>query len=243
MQNGDIRMKRYATRGGWKKMYVYTPPGYDSSSDKKYPVLYILHGGGEDERGWATQGNTDIILDNLIAAGEAKPMIVAMIDGNSAGPGGPGGFNINVLNQFEGELKNTIIPFVESNFRVEADSKNRALAGLSMGGLQTLHAGVRNTDLFNYLGVFSSGWWSNNTELSDPQYKFMAENKDKINSNLKEFWIAMGGEEDIAHNNCQIMMSKFKEMGINYTYYTSPGGHTWPVWREDLYRFAPLLFH
>jgi len=111
-----------------------------------------------------------------------------------------------------------------------------------MGGLQTLHAGVRNTEMFNYLGVFSSGWWSNNIELSAPQYEFMKTNKDKINSNLKSFWIAMGGKEDIAHDNCQIMMEKFKEMGIKYDYYTSPGGHTWPVWREDLYKFAPMLF-
>ena len=240
--HGDIRMKRVMTRGGWKKFYIYTPPGYDTDTDKKYPVMYLLHGGGEDERGWATQGNTDLIMDNLIAAQEAKPMLIVMMDGNTGGGGGVAGFNIGALNQFEGELKNTIIPFVEKNYRTINDGAHRALAGLSMGGLQTLHAGVRNTEMFNYLGVFSSGWWSNNTELSAPQYEFMKTNKDKINSNLKSFWIAMGGKEDIAHDNCQIMMEKFKEMGIKYDYYTSPGGHTWPVWREDLYKFAPMLF-
>ena len=169
-------------------------------------------------------------------------MIVIMVDGNVQAPGGGAGFNANALKSFENELKNAVIPFVESNFRVAAGSENRALAGLSMGGLQTLYAGVRNTDMFDYLGVFSSGWFANNDELSGPEYAFMKENKDKINSGLKEFWIAMGGKEDIAYNNCQVMMDKFKEIGIKYSYYDSPGGHTWPVWREDLYKFAPLLF-
>lgn len=242
--HGDIRIKRYFSRASnqWRRFYAYTPPGYDQNTDQKYPVLYILHGGGEDERGWATQGKTDLILDNLIADGKAKPMIVIMVDGNVQAPGGGAGFNANALKSFENELKNAVIPFVESNFRVLAGSENRALAGLSMGGLQTLYAGVRNTDMFDYLGVFSSGWFANNDELSGPEYAFMKENKDKINSGLKEFWIAMGGKEDIAYNNCQVMMDKFKEIGIKYSYYDSPGGHTWPVWREDLYKFAPLLF-
>ncbi len=243
--HGDIRLKRYFSKAnqGWRNMYVYTPPGYDQNAGEAYPVLYILHGGGEDERGWATQGKTDLILDNLIAEGAAEPMLVVMMDGNMyGGRNGISGFNTNALNLFENELKENVIPFVEDNFRVKEEASARALAGLSMGGLQTLHAGPRNTDLFQYLGVFSSGWWANNTELSDPEYAFLAENKDKINKDLKQFWIAMGGKEDIAHDNCQVMMKKFDEIGINYSYYSSPGGHTWPVWREDLYKFAPLLF-
>ena len=242
--HGDIRIKRYFSRNGnqWRRFYAYTPPGYDVNTDEKYPVLYILHGGGEDETGWATQGKTDLILDNLIAANEAKPMIIIMVDGNMPGAGGLAGFNENVLKSFESELKLNVIPFVESNFRVKTGSENRALAGLSMGGLQTLYAGVKNSDMFAYLGVFSSGWFANNTALSQPQYDFMTANKDKINKDVKSFWIAMGGKEDIAYNNCQIMMDKFKEIGIAFSYYESPGGHTWPVWREDLYKFAPLLF-
>jgi len=164
-----------------------------------------------------------------------------MMDGNFQG-GGPAGFGLPQLNQFENELKNALIPFVEANFKVSNEAKNRALAGLSMGGLQTLHAGVRNSDIFNYLGVFSSGWWANNTKLSDPQYEFMKANKDKINANIKEFWISQGGKEDIAHANCQIMMKKFDEMGIKYKYSEYAGGHTWPVWRHDIYEFAQLLF-
>jgi len=238
--HGDIRIKRYFSEvtKSWRNFYLYTPPGYDQNINDKYPVLYIMHGGGEDQRGWATQGKTDLIIDNLIAEKKAVPMLVVMVDGNMPSSG----FGMEALNVFENELKKSVIPFVESNYRVKADSKNRALAGLSMGGLQTLHAGVRNTDLFAYLGVFSSGWWSNNNELSGPQYDFMKNNAVTINKNLKQFWIAMGGKEDIAWQNCQAMMGKFDEMNIKYTYSEYSGGHTWPVWRNNLFNFAQLLF-
>ena len=241
--HGDIRIKRYLSKAtnSWREMYVYTPPGYDKSTEK-YPVLYLLHGGGEDQRGWATQGKTDLILDNLIAQNKAKPMIIAMLDGNIGMGGGVAGFGENALRAFENELKMGAIPFVESNFRVEADAKHRALAGLSMGGLQTLHAGIKNTDMFAYLGVFSSGWWANNTTLSDPQYAFMKTNASTINNNLKEFWISQGGKEDIAHANGQIMMKKFDDMGIKYQYSEYAGGHSWPVWRHDLFMFSQGLF-
>ncbi|MCF0054552.1 alpha/beta hydrolase-fold protein [Dyadobacter sp. CY356] len=241
--HGDIRIKKYLskTMGTWREMYVYTPPGYDKSTEK-YPVLYLLHGGGEDQRGWATQGKTDLILDNLISEGKAKPMVIVMLDGNMGGTGGLAGFNENVLKQFENELKMGAIPFIESNFRVETDAKNRALAGLSMGGLQTLYAGIKNTEMFSSLGVFSSGWFANNTALSDPQYAFMKTNAEKINGNLKNFWISMGGEEDIAFKNCKIMLAKFDELGVKYKYSEYPGGHSWPVWRHDLFQFSQLIF-
>ena len=241
--HGDIRIKKYYSKvtNSWREAYIYTPPGYDNSTEK-YPAVYLLHGGGEDQRGWATQGKTDLILDNLIAEKKAKPMVIVMMDGNFQGGGSPAGFGLQQLNQFENELKNALIPFVEANYKVSNEAKNRALAGLSMGGLQTLHAGVRNSDLFNYLGVFSSGWWANNAKLSDPQYEFMKTNKEKINANIKEFWISQGGKEDIAHANCQIMMKKMDEMGIKYRYSEYAGGHTWPVWRHDIYEFAQLIF-
>ena len=135
--HGDIRIKQYFSKAtnSWREMYVYTPPGYEKSTEK-YPVLYLLHGGGEDQRGWATQGKANLILDNLIAENKAKPMVIAMLDGNMGNTGGITGFNENALKAFENELKLGAIPFVESNFRVATDAKNRALAGLSMGGLQ-----------------------------------------------------------------------------------------------------------
>ncbi len=241
--HGDIRIKKYFSRvtNSWRQFYIYTPPDYDSAVNTSYPVLYILHGGGEDETGWATQGKTDLILDNLIAAGKAKPMLIVMMDGNMSS-GGIAGFGEKSLQLFEKELKEAVMPAVEKNYRIAKGSANTALAGLSLGGLQTLYAGIKNTDHFAYLGVFSSGWWANQPALSSPQYEFMKNYASTINSNLKQFWIAMGGKEDIAYNNCQIMLAKFKGLNIVHTYTEYPGGHSWPVWRNNLYNFAQLLF-
>jgi len=236
--HGEVRMVRYysSVLGLWRKLYVYTPSGYNDS-EEKYPVLYLLHGGGEDERGWATQGKADLILDNLLAEKKAQPMLVVMVDGNTGTPG----FSEQILKSFEAELTQSVIPLVEKKYRVKTDSKSRALAGLSMGGLQTLYAGIYNPGLFSYLGVFSSGWLPNQKTISDRQYDYMKKNTGLINDRLT-LWIAMGGKEDIAYENCQAMLSKFKELNIKYTYQEYPGGHTWPVWRNNLYMFAPLLF-
>ena len=241
--HGDIRIKRYfsAVTRSWRCFYIYTPAGYDVNTSEKYPVLYLLHGGGEDERGWAAQGKTDLILDNLIAEKKAKPMLIVMMDGNFSTGGN--GFGESMLKTFEAELKQSVIPFIEKNFRAETDAKNRALAGLSMGGIQTLYAGINNTELFSYLGIFSSGWiQSMQGSIADAQYDFMKKNTDRINTNLKQLWISMGGQEDIAYKNCKIMLSKFDEMKIKYTYSEYPGGHSWPVWRNNLFNFAQLLF-
>ena len=238
--HGDIRIKRYYSNvtNSWRNFYMYTPSGYDQNPTEKYPVLYIMHGGGEDQRGWATQGKTDLILDNLIAAKKAVPMIVIMVDGNFP----LNGFGEESLKVFEKELKQSIIPFVEKNYRVKAETQYRALAGLSMGGIQTLYAGMRNTDMFSYLGVFSSGWFASQKELTDPQYEYWKNNADKINTNLKQLWISQGGKEDIAWQNCQIMRSKLDEMKIKYSYSEYPGGHSWPVWRNNIFNFAQVLF-
>lgn len=232
---GEVRIKHYfsQTANAWKRMFVYTPPGYDQTN-QTYPVLYLQHGGGEDESGWSQQGRTDIILDNLIAKGEAVPMVIAMLDGNSR--------------DFNAELFNECIPFVEKTYRVKKDKDNRALAGLSMGGIQTLNASISRPEMFSYVGVFSSGWWAKapqgfaNDDSTEQYYTLLKNNKEAYNKGFKQFWISMGGQEDIAYNNCQVMMKRFDEIGIKYTYYDTPGGHTWPVWRESLYRFAPLLF-
>lgn len=238
--HGEIRTKRYYSKvyESWRTFNIYTPPGYDGNSTEQYPVLYLLHGGGEDQRGWASQGKTDLILDNLIADGKAKPMLIVMMDGN----GGSMAFAEQSLRAFTSELKDNVIPFVEKNYRPSGEQKNRALAGLSMGGLQTLYGGVYNTGLFSALGVFSSGWLPMQKPIAEAQYKFMSDNASKVNSDLKLFWIAMGGKEDIAYQNCQNMMAKFDEININYKYHEYPGGHTWPVWRENLFEFSQLLF-
>ncbi len=232
--HGDIRMKRYfsTTAGDWRRAYIYCPPGYDTSTES-YPVLYLQHGGGEDERGWATQGLTDVIMDNLIAQGKATPMLIVMADGNSI--------------DFEKELLNDVIPMTEQNFRVKPGRDNRALAGLSMGGIQTLNIGIPNLDKFSHLGVFSSGWFANPNPFgvsmdSEKYYDMLKANKDDYNDKLKVFWLSMGGKEDIAYENCRVMRDRFDKIGIKYDYFETPGGHTWPVWRESLYNFAPLIF-
>ena len=239
--HGDIRMKRYYSEisRSWRRFFVYTPAGYDTRTDEKYPVLYLLHGGGEDERGWGTQGKTDLIMDNLIAARKAKPMLVVMLDGNMPSAG----FNSGALKAFEAELTQAVIPFVEKNYRVRKEPDSRALAGLSMGGIQTLYAGLYHTDMFAHLGVFSSGWLPFYQKVADEQYEFISKNKAAIDAQLRVLWIAMGGKEDIAYQNCQNMLKEFDTLKLKYTYSEYPGGHTWPVWRNNLYHFAQLLFN
>ncbi len=243
--HGDIRIEKYFSKvtNSWRQFYIYTPPGYDADATAKYPVLYILHGGGEDERGWAMQGKTDLILDNLIAEQKAKPMLIVMPDANIGVGGFSSGGIESALKLFETEMKQAVIPFVEKNYRTLNDAGSRALAGLSLGGLHTLYTGINNTDVFAYLGVFSSGWilpMMNN--FANDQYAFVKDNADKINRNLKVFWFSEGGKEDIAYKNGQIMLGKLDDLKIKHTYYEYPGGHSWPVWRNDLYNFAQLLF-
>lgn len=233
--HGETTMRRYYSKseGAWRRMFIYLPPSYQTELKKSYPVLYIQHGGGEDERGWALQGRTDIILDNLIAQGKANEMIVVMSDGN--------------CKDFIKELTEECIPLVEKTYRVKKDAANRAMAGLSMGGIQTLNIAVEKPELFQYVGVFSSGWFAarNNNFPgmgADDNYKKLSDRKDYYNKQFREFFLTMGGEEDIAFNNCKVMRQRFDEIGIKYKYFDTPGGHTWPVWRESLYQFAQLLF-
>ncbi|MCM1504524.1 MAG: alpha/beta hydrolase-fold protein [Muribaculum sp.] len=235
--HGEIAMRPYysSVDKAWRRMMVYTPPCYHNSADKKYPVLYLQHGGGEDERGWAVQGRTNIILDNLIASKEAEPMIVVMADGNTS--------------DFTKMLIDDCIPLVENTYKVIADADHRALAGLSMGGIHTLNAVIEHPELFRHVGVFSSGWWANANggmpgfaNDAEKYYSKLASEKDYFNNQFKNFWISMGGPEDIAYNNCKIMRGRFDELGINYDYFETPGGHTWPVWRESLYHFSKLIF-
>lgn len=232
--HGAVTMKRYfsTTAGDWRRMYVYTPAGYERGS-KRYPVLYLMHGGGEDERGWSTQGLTDLIMDNLIADGKAEPCIIAMLDGNTS--------------DFDMELFNDCMPFVERNFRVKTGAQHTALAGLSMGGIQILNTMVFHPDRFGYIGVFSSGWWASDRPgrpMMDTEryYTELSRDTERYNRAFRHFYITMGGPEDIAHRNCQIMMKRFDEIGLRYEYFETPGGHTWPVWRESLFRFAQKMF-
>lgn len=205
--HGDIRSKRYFSKftSSWRRLYVYTPPGYDKDTRKKYPVLYIQHGGGEDETGWAVQGRTDIILDNLIAAGKAKPMLVVMDNGNVSSPGGAradgGGYSSAGMAGFAYELVNNIVPFIESNYRVKTVAKDRALAGLSMGGGQAFYVGLGHKDKFGSVGVFSTGLFggintnAGQTFNAEEQIPGILTDSKSFNDSLKLFYISVGEQD------------------------------------------------
>lgn len=204
--HGDIRSKQYFSKftNSWRHLNVYTPPGYDKDTDKKYPVLYIQHGGGEDETGWAVQGKTDLILDNLIAAGKAKAMLVVMPNGNvpSTG-GGRGGYSAAGMAGYGNELLNNIIPFIESNYRATPNAQNRAVAGLSMGGGQAFFTGLGNKDKFTAIGVFSTGVFGGISNPAGGAAGFNAEeqipgifsNAKAFNDSLKVFYISVGEQD------------------------------------------------
>jgi enterochelin esterase family protein len=250
--HGDIRSKRYFSKvtNSWRRLNIYAPPGYDKDTDKKYPVLYIQHGGGEDETGWAVQGKTDIILDNLIAAGKAKPMLVVMANGNVPSPGGGrGGYSRAGMAGFADELLNNIVPFVESRYRVLANAENRALAGLSMGGGQAFYVGLGNKDTFASVGCFSTGLFGGIASPAGGAGGFDAEaqmpglltDSQSFNDSLKVFYISVG-EQDPRIEPTKKAVANFKEHGLKVEFASFPGGHEWQVWRKSLHDFAQRIF-
>ena len=249
--HGDIRSKNYFSKvtGTWRNINIYTPPGYDKDINKNYPVLYIQHGGGEDERGWAVQGKTNVILDNLIAAGKAVPMIVVIPNGNVTKPGvSAGGYTDEAMALFKDEMVGNIIPFIESNYRVKPGVANRAISGLSMGGGQAFYTGLRNTDVFSHVGVFSTGVFGgiNRTPAAapfDPETAIpgILTNPKSFNSKLKVFYISVG-EQDPRIEHTKKLIETFKAKGVKVEFASFPGGHEWQVWRKSLNDFAPKLF-
>lgn len=220
--------------GPQRRLHVYLPPGYDKGKD--YPVLYLLHGGGDSDFDWPTEGRAGIIMDNLIASGKAKPMVLVFPDG-IVGEGWP--FVTDpAQDKFSLELRTVIVPLVESTFNVSRRPEDRALAGLSMGGIQTLNIGLLHTKDFPYLGIFSSGWFPDGLKAFEAEYGPMLK---KETSNLKLFWIAHGST-DIARNNSLAMMKMFDRHGVKYQREETPGGHDMVNWRLYLSQFAPLLF-
>jgi len=245
--HGEIVNKIYfsKTTNSWRSMNVYTPPNYNNSKDQ-YPVLYIQHGGGEDERGWAIQGKTDIILDNLIAEGKAKPMIVVIPNGNVSKPGvAAGGYNDDAMAVFKEEITGSIIPFVESNFRVKTGSANRAISGLSMGGGQAFYTGLRNTDVFGNIGVFSTGLFGGIQQQAsfDPEKVIpgILTKPETFNSKLKVFYISVG-QQDPRIEPTKKVVQTFRDSGLKVEFNSFPGAHEWQVWRKSLNDFAQKIF-
>jgi enterochelin esterase-like enzyme len=238
--HGAVSAVRYvaATLGNARReMCVYTPPGY-GKSNASYPVLYLIHGGGDTALSWSTVGRANDILDNLIAEKKTKPMIIVMPAGWTPS-GGQVMTSDATRDPFTKEMIEDIIPFVQANYRVLGNPENRALSGLSMGGIQTLNIGLHHLGTFRYIAVMSSGWISENDR--EFFYKTEAAQIPKYNSQLKLFWWGWG-ETDIARANGLAVIDKFKSAGVKIETMETPGGHEWANWRLYLHEIAPKLF-
>lgn len=233
-----------------RRITIYTPPGYEKSSEK-YPVLYLLHGAGGDEEAWISLGRTAQIMDNLIAEGKAKPMIVVMPNGNVIQDGAPGEGSLGFYKPqfmvpktmdgtYEGAFED-IIKFVESNYRVKADKADRAIAGLSMGGYHTLHISRYYPNTFDYIGLFSAAIMPREDATGKVYSNFDETLKKQMDNGYKLYWIAIG-KTDFLYDANKEYRSKLDAMGMPYEYEESEGGHTWRNWRVYLSQFAPRLF-
>lgn len=231
---------RSATVGDERDYYVYTPPGYDARAKTVYPVLYLLHGFSDDARGWTDVGRAHTILDNLIAQGKAKPMLIVMPLGYGVpsivtrGPRDPNA-RVKNMEKFRDALLGEVIPAVERDYRAAKDRARRALAGLSMGGAETLFTALNHPDRFGYVGAFSSGGLGDDYAATFPKLDAKA-------ADFRVLWIACGTEDRLIDAN-----RKFKEWlktkNIPFTQLESPGAHTWLVWRRNLAEFAGMIFN
>jgi enterochelin esterase-like enzyme len=232
--------------GRTRRMHVYTPPGYESGKGK-YPVFYLLHGAGDCDDSWTSVGRANFILDNLIAAGKAKAMIVVMPAGHTGPfsfgapppPSSDGRPNLGA-NAFEEDFVKDVMPYVEKHYRVQSDRNSRAIAGLSMGGAQTINLFVPHLEQFGYVGVFSSGLFLRNP--ADWEKENQAKLADaKAKEGLKLLWLATG-KDDFLIQRSRETVELFKKHRFNPVFKETAGGHTWINWRDYLNEFAPQLF-
>lgn len=246
--HGEVRTVHYYSKveETWRPLLIYTPAGYDEGK-QSYPVVYIQHGGGEDHRGWMEQGRTAQIMDNLIAAGKAVPMIVVSANSNvrSRNGGMGGGYSWQGMQTFRSELIDNVIPFVEKNFRVKKDRKNRAMCGLSMGGGQSFYIGLRDPDVFANVGVFSTGMFggisgASNFDLEAEVPGMLTDTK-TFNNQFDVFFISCG-EQDPRIEYTRSIVKKMRDSGVNVRFSSYLGDHEWQVWRKSLHEFAQYLF-
>jgi enterochelin esterase-like enzyme len=233
--HGEVRARWYHSQvtGAWRRAYVYTPASYDGNNVTRYPVLYLQHGAGEDERGWNTQGRMSFILDNLIAADKAKPMLVVMDQGYASKPGAPG-------NLFGDVVIKDLIPLIDSAYRTLADREHRAMAGLSMGGAQTLQITLANLDKFAYIGAFSAPVRNFDVNTS---YSGAFRNAEAFNKQVRLVWLGAGTAEVGIHQGTKAMHEALDRAGVKNVFVESPNlAHEWQTWRKALYDFAPRLF-
>ncbi len=258
--HGEIRSKWYfsKTTDNWRRAFVYTPPGYDEAVGTKYPVLYLQHGGGEDERGWPVQGKVNFIMDNLIAEGRARPMIIVMDCGYAIRAGQqsvPSSLPPPQQDHYAGLMRliaaygdvmiNDLIPVIDAGYRVLPGRENRAMAGLSMGGMQTLLITMTHLDSFSYIGCFSgAGRPGASTFDLKTEYNGVLSDSAAFNRRVKLLWVGIGTKEpEMMYKGVNGFHQTLNQAGIHHIYYESPGtAHEWLTWRRDLYDFAPRLF-
>lgn len=229
--------------GDDRDFYVYTPPGYNPAGKQRYPVLYLLHGYSDDASAWWRVGRANIILDNLIAAGKAVPMIIVMPNGYGApeivfGPGGGLGDDAlrkRSFDKFREALFGEVMPQVERDYRVRANREDRAIAGLSMGGAESLYTGLHAQDRFAWIGAFSSGGMK---DRFDEYYPGVDAG---TNRRLRLLWIACGTSDHLLALNRELK-AWLKARDVRFTGIETPGAHSWRVWRRNLGQFTPLLF-
>ena len=236
--HGAIAQRYYfsKTLNTMRRLHVWTPAGYEKSSDQ-LPVLYLIHGGGDNDASWPGVGCAGIILDNLMAEGKMQPMVVVMPNGSIA--------TKNLMDEvplFEQDLITSIIPYIEDNYRVLTDKAHRAMAGLSMGGMETMETILNDNDKFDYFWVLSAGWFPAQKEQFEGYRQRLAKAADGIKKNVRQLVFTQGDPEDIAYQNGLATLKLFDAEGIKYEYYTAPGGHTWYTWRNNLHQLAQRLF-
>lgn len=242
---GELHRHFYTSTivGDDRDYYVYTPPRYDGHAKTPYPVLYLLHGYSDDASGWTAVGRAHVILDNLIADGKAKPMIVVMTLGYGApeivAPNTAAFRDADLVRRnyerFRDATLKEVMPAVEKEYRVSTDRTQRAIAGLSMGGAESLFVGLNNLDTFAWVGAFSAGGSSNDYDKAYPGLDA------KANQKLKLLWMACGAEDRLIEPNRKFV-EWLKSKEIRHTWIETPGAHTWMVWRRYLTDLAPLLF-
>jgi enterochelin esterase family protein len=265
--HGEVRAKWYLskTTGAWRRAFVYTPPGYDQHAAIRYPVLILQHGSGENETGWTRQGRAQFIIDNLIAAGKARPMIVVMDCGYALRPGAAppaGGSSAWLKNlrdafaAFEDVVISDLIPTIDASYRTIPDRQHRAMAGLSMGGMQTLFITLQHPDLFAYIGSFSGPIIPNlnagdltgnrNPQAFDAKTAYGGAFSDPraFNQRVKLLWLGVGSAEpEEFRNGIGGAVAALRKAGVRVEYFESQGtAHEWQTWRRDLNEFAPRLF-
>ena len=263
--HGQVREIWYNSKvtGSWRHALVYLPPAYDTETKARYPVLYLQHGGGEDETGWIRQGNANFILDNLIAAGNCKPMIIVMAYGYArrAGQtppdltgkafGSPEMMKAmqDMAATFEDDVTQVLVPFIDSTYRTLSDRDHRAMAGLSMGGMQTFQVTLNHLDMFSYIGGFSGAGGlfvlANRNLDTKTDYNGVFADSAAFAKKVHLLWIGVGtNEPERMRSGLQRLHTSLQEANIQHVFYESPGtDHEWQTWRRDLKDFAPRLFN